>query len=485
MNYITPDIEAKNEFAKLENNVAITHLEIAGIKLYSICRFYLEMCYRIGYYNSINKKKFQSEPEPNVEPIATRKNSLFNRIVNKFYYFFFNKQNNYRKSKYLKQFDDASVGTANVDYLIVATSSWMDDKSYSIELYSLIKVLKEQKKTIAFVLPNYSTKIKRRKEYDYFYTMDINKLVSFNATEVAVIDQFKSNLSKYATCLTQQNIDRISYHVSYILSLANQLTDIIKVVKPKHVVARSLYSDKWVPLACNKANVSCIEVQHGVFTKNNFYYHSLSQLTHKELLIPDFIFCLGNEWLKILRNSSPLWHGNNSGLIGTSINVAPKNTSQTGKKIVTIAFQDFSYELLDIRKDINDFLLKYASQLPDIQFCLRVHPADTEKGLSYFNLTDSIVLSNPVKETVADVLKKTDVLICATSMLMYEALSHNIPVISFEKFRKMCEVEFINFIKDIDELFAILLTSSYLKPTNVEYINPFTINDFNVLINGK
>ncbi len=487
MNYITPDIEVKKAFQKVEQVQELLEVSINGISLYAVCRFYLEMCYRIGYYENCNKPitleaKTETPQLANNTPIL--KFTLIKRIKAKASNYWHTKKVRKELANYTNQFDELKPLNTKVDYIFIATSGWKDKQNHSIELYNLIKQVKKEGKSIAFVLPNYDTKIKRRKEYDYFYSIDINEKKTFSLVEENEVQKFQKLVKLHVPYVTQSNIDGLVTHIQYTFSLANQLSKVIEFVKPKYVIARSLYTDKWVTQACYHSNVKSIEIQHGVFTSNNFYYQSLGKLTDIQLLLPNYVMCLGQAWLKILHTASSTWNEKNSGVIGAELQVKTKPLNKPLRK-VTIAFQDFATDILDIRHDITCFLTKYHQQFSNVEFYLRVHPANSINTLSSLKDFENIKFSNPITETIADILAETDVLICATSMVMYEALNLDIPVISLERFRYMCEPTHVNFVANEDELLEILLQSAYKIPQQPNYITNFSITNFNNLVNDN
>lgn len=463
MNYTTPDIEIKKVFAQLENAAGLKEFRIRDFCLYGICRFYLEMCYRSRYLTEVNKyNAFKNEGQDTNSQVRT---SLLDKVKNKIAFI----KEKKTKEKYQLQFDDLSTSREKYSELFVATSGFRDANDQSIELIDLIDHKKAKGMKIAFVLPNYNTNIKRRKQYDLFLSFDLKKKVELSIYEKQTIEKFVLFIAENLPLLDKSSLDGIYSQIHFAVSASEQLEKTIRHLNVKLVTARSLYSDKWVVMACRKAGAKVLEVQHGVFTEDNFYYHSLGALNFDELLIPDHIACLGNEWLKILRDQDSHWNEKNSGLLGSNFRIPARKKGVTKK--VLIAFQDFDLAFLDIRNEILDLFKKYTSQLAEYEFTLRIHPANTSGGLGIIPSTLRIRYSDPKKETAAEALSNCDVLICATSMMLYEALAFSIPVISFERFRKMTRNKGVHFASDADQLMNELKLATNSKADPIEYLN--------------
>lgn len=464
MIYTTPDIEIKKVFTQLENTSGLGEFRISDFSLYGICRFYLEMCYRNRYLTEINKYTVYSNAKEEQE-VKTHSDFL-SRVKNKFAHY---KESKLRK-QYQEQFDLLSDQSGKYSELFLATSGFRDANDHSVELQDLILHEKEKGRKIAFVLPNYDHRIKRRKEYDLFLSFDLKKKIELSEKDKIVIQKFKEFLSVHLSLLDENALYGIYPQIHFALSASHQLENIIRKLNVQTVTARSLYSDKWVVMACRKSGINVLEIQHGVFTDDNFYYHGLGNLSHKDLLIPDKIACLGKEWLEILRKQDTNWNQKNSGLLGSSFKL--NKSTKTGKRKVLIAFQDFDLASLDIRKEVLDLFNTYTSELKEYEFTLRIHPANSSGNMGQLPSQLNIQFSDPKKESAAEVLAKCDVLICATSMMLYEALAFSIPVISFERFRKMTREKGVHFAKDSEQLLKEIQLAFSNSTQAIDYLNP-------------
>lgn len=464
MIYTTPDIEIKKVFTQLENTSGLNEFHINDFSLYGICRFYLEMCYRNRYLTEINKYTAYSIAKE--EKKIKTNSDLLSKVKNKIAYY---KENKLRK-QYQEQFDPLNDHSEKYAQLFIATSGFRDSNDHSVELQDLILHEKKKGRKIAFVLPNYDHRIKRRKEYDLFLSFDLKKKIELSENDKIVIQKFKEFISQHLSLLDENALNGILPQVHFAISASRQLENIIQKLEVRTVTARSLYSDKWVVMACRKSGVNVLEIQHGVFTDDNFYYHSLGKLSNKDLLIPDQIACLGKEWLEILRKQDTNWNEKNSGLLGSSFKL--NKPTKAGKRKVLIAFQDFDLAFLDIRKEVLDLFNTYSYELKEYEFTLRIHPANSSSNMGELPSHLNIHFSDPKKESAAEALAKCDVLICATSMMLYEALAFSIPVISFERFRKMTREKGVHFAKDSEQLLKEIQLAFSNSAQAIDYLNP-------------
>lgn len=492
MNYITPDNEVKAAFKKLEGLFEIDKLLVSDFNIYGISRFYLEMLYRIEYYEKKNRTIQTRNDKQLANGILAKQRRIISRhitrgILGKIFTKVKTKYQSLiskiQRSNYLAQYDNINDFKDSVDILFVATSGFKNSQNLSLELYEIIKYEKSKNNKVAFVLPEYDTKIKRRKEYDYFYSIDFENKKEFTKEDLTNINNFKLLVNANVDILSAPVLNGLTNFLSTSIGLAEQLEVIINKIKPRLVVARSLYSDKWVTMACKRTSIRSLEIQHGVFTSNNFYYHPLGKLTSEQLLLPNYIACLGNEWCNILRQQSNSWNEKNSGLIGSPLFI---NRKPSSKKInVLIAFQDLATRILDIRDDVRCFLDKYSKDLNDFNFILRIHPSNKLSDLNFSLIGFNVSWSDSIEESTLEVLARTDVLISATSMILYEALNFNIPVISFERFRKMTQENKIYFIKSVDDLYDCLKNNKYKSIVQLEYLNDVDFTFYDSLLTNS
>jgi hypothetical protein len=473
--YVTPDDQIKSVFQEIEMDPETAKFRLSGFSLYGITRFDLEMLYRFKYYEKFNRtldKKSDNNQIALSSVTKTKTTRLEQMIVAA--------RRAIRQKRYDAQFDVPGVKKKTVDVLFVATSGLKDPKKRSVELYDLIKHSKRKGFTVGFVLPCYDISIRRRSEYDLFYSVDLQSRAKLNGNDEKVVDSYISWIRNKIGFFSVEELGNLKRSINNQLALCEQLKTIINDSGAEYVVSRSLYSDKWVVMACQLSKSRCIEVQHGVFTRDNFYYHALGNSTEKDLLIPDIVMCLGEKWLSILRDQSNFWNKRNSGVVG--VQMIHRFPEARRRKRVLVAFQNLNIELLDFRGEIQNLFRRFAHELRDFDFVFRPHPLDLTQITEMETNGVHILLSDPRAETSSDALANCDVLVCATSMMIYEALSIGIPVISLEKFRKMTVPDDIIFVKTTEEILNALKSGQRPRADPFKYNSPTNYSFFDKVV---
>jgi hypothetical protein len=471
-NYVTPDIEIERAFSKLENTPGLSDFKIRGFSLYAITRFDLEVQYRSDVHSTDKPVKSDQNGVSQKNQRTENSMSFGTRFRNKIREF----RKWFDRRKYLSQFNDIKEALPDTNLLFVATSGFRNAQGYSVEMEDVIKHRWQHGNKIFFVLPDYDIKIRRRNEYDYFYPMSLEKTHEARKDYDKIIEAYISFLEKNLPGIGR--LEGIRKTIYFNFGMADQLKEIILHVKPKFVIGRSLYSEKWVNIACRETNTGSIEIQHGAFTRHNFYYYPLGILDVKELLFPDVVLCLGKEWLRLLREQSETWNEKNSAVIGSPQGMSRKRPPRNGKKRVLVAFQNFSISNLDFRKDISELFSVYHGSIQNCEFVFRVHPSDFSNLQWDLAAGSQISFSDPRKMSPRNALENTDILVCATTMMIYEALSMGIPVVSFERFRYMTEPNGIRFVSNTAELFSAITCDIDESKERLEYISS---SDFSFL----
>lgn len=471
MNYITPDIEIKKLFTSLETNSKITELKVKNDSIYSMFRYHLEIIVRIAYSEVINKIEQKEKQSVSIAP--SRQSNIIERI----------KVRVCRKC-YYRQFDNLADFQGNAKIVFVATSPQVNNKNHSIELADLISNCNQKKITSAFVLPEYNYTIRRNKTIhlkNYFALNEYwNNDIHFSEEDLNNLELFKKLVCSTIKFISPKDLTGLNGVVAWQLKNAAALQRILKVVKPTSVVARSLYSDKWVVMAANREQIQTIELQHGVFTDDNFYFYSLSNLTFKDLLIPTKILCLGKEWLDILRKQSSHWTNLNSATIGMN-NFFGKKQFKISKPVFLIALQDLSVELFNFY----DFMVKLLAENPEIynryEVVIRPHPIDVDSKQIRNTKLENCRISHYNQESVSSILSKANVLLTASSMMLYEAQALNITAVSLEQYRYLTIEKNIMFLTDTKNFIEKLDHFEQTK-LSLEYINEYDFSAFEQLV---
>ncbi len=470
MNYITPDIKIKKLFISLETNSKITELKVKNDSIYSMFRYHLEIIVRIAYSEVINKIEQKEKQSVSIAP--SRQSKIIERIKVRV-----------NRKRYYSQFDNLTDFQGNAKIVFVATSPQVNNKNHSIELADLISDCNQKKITSAFVLPEYNYTIKRNKTIHLKNYFALNEYsdndIHFSKEDLNNLELFKELVCSTIKFISPKDLTGLNGVVAWQLKNAAALQRILKVVKPTAVVARSLYSDKWVVMAANREEIQTIEVQHGVFTKDNFYFHSLSSLSLKELLVPTKIVCLGNEWLSILRKQDQHWTNLNSATVGTR-NFFENKKQDVSKPVFLIALQDLSVELFNFY----DFMVKLIAENPEIyeryEVVIRPHPIDVDSKQIRNTKLENCRISHYNQESVASILSKANILLTASSMMLYEAQALNVTAVSLEQYRYLTIDKNILFLEDTANFIQKLEQFEKTK-VSVEYLNKYDFNAFEQL----
>ncbi len=476
------DEEIKEIFSRIESDISIISLQVRDWSIYSLCRFYLETLVRENLHLAYKNKDLEIKVNRKAEKFYNR---ITKALVNRVVYFYPRMKTAIAKKVNKKQFDSVVTAGQN-DILIVAPSGLHDSKFQSSEFKELVEYLKCLGKKIYFVQPNYNHKLVKNHKFDKFFLIDIYKIADISVEEYKSIQLFVKQLSLFGPGCDNIDVNMILNIVSVQLSQASQLDNIIKVVKPKFIFSKSLYSNSWVILASRMNSVKSIEIQHGVFLPDNIYYYPLNEQIREKLLLPDYIGCLGNIWMDILRKQSVFWNDSNAFIYGDK-NIGKLrviNNEKKQKLNVLIAFQPSNNKILAIHEDIRVLLNEIEMRvLENFHFIFRFHPMETNKNIlkSQASKPLNITISDSKKISIYEELKNVDVLITGTSMCIYEALYLGVKVISFERFRKLTIEKDVVFVKNEVELLKELETpSNYMKHN--EYLSDLNFDFIKKLI---
>jgi|GEM_PF-6318522 len=442
-------LDIKNIFFELEKDKTFLSFKLRGISLYFILRFQLEMHIRTS-------KSSQFSNKPN--NIVIRGIRKINRIL-------FGPP----KLESITHLFDSPDSLLESPFLFVGTCALRNEEGSNVDLYDIIKHYYKKNLAINFIQPEY----KRRpfpKKSKYYHTF-----VKLEESSNYLSDDEKSILSDFVDYLSSKiGVDLSSKKSSYLssasitLSRAKNLEELIVKSKPKFVFARSVYTEPWVPIACKASNTQLIEVQHGALGIHCLYYQtSLGEKDLKmgHILMPSYILTIGEEWKKILIDQRSYFDINNVFNIGTS-NIGQISKLQNNKKKrVLFLLQGRRFNgLFTITNFLLQFLQKYASEIikKDVEIVVRPHPVDkAEAELFLEEYGDYIHIEDPHSISSMDSIKKSNFIMSATSMCLYEALALGITAISLKPYTGViATTRGIEFIDSIEELFDLVINSN-------------------------
>lgn len=453
-----------------ESSPELFNYKIQGFPIYSVLRFTIEVYIRnVKAESSVNKST----------PLDSKfeKTGLTRRIINKAKSVF---SVNHKQSVNLSAYDTTdSIRPSKV--LFVSTSDLVDKDGYSTELIDELTYFKTKGHPVNFVIPTYNTNQKRHPLYNYYGAIVKNDSRILNDNDRQSLIEFLNYLSQVLSIDFTSQVNQWSYTICFFLNYSDQLEKYIQKSECSYVICRSAYTEPWVAMACSRANVKLIEVQHGVVKPDHVYYNSINALNSKKLLLPDYILTLGDEWRDILINQKFIYNSSNVFVLGTrdfdDIELQNKAKSTQLKKIV-IALPPEKYPLLSISEFILEFFSEFGKKLEKIQIELRPHPIDGVQSLEKFKpfLSENVKISNPAVENFKELMLGCNILISVTSMCLYEALSYGKTVISFEKFKEQTINKGIVYVKDAGELYNSVVHSSENNPCKIKYLSPINLS---------
>jgi len=240
---------------------------------------------------------------------------------------------------------------------------------------------------------------------------------------------------------------RLKDHLIHLIAINN----IIKKIKPKSVITPTETSefDKSLFLACQKAKVPVIAVQHGVINNDLRCIHdvgevSLSEIKPQHCPIPTItaVYGQGDKDFLIKRGNYP---ENSLVITGNQrYDFLPKKIKEynkaeilekfqlnPNKKIILFMTCPFSSKM-DLQI-LTEEILKETTLLKDVQLIIKVHPVENENN--YISLVESIKgknIENVViikKADIFELLFASDIAITTYSNSAIEAMILNKPLI--------------------------------------------------------
>lgn len=447
--------EIQRVFFELEKDPQLFKYKIRGFSLYFILRFPLEMTYR----NAVAIRRDNKN-------ISITKGIIL-RLKNKLMHFFLNHNCNIIIPE-----------TTPSPFLFISTSDWTINEGESIELNDIIKYYKSKGEVINFVQPNISNKVKKQDYIDSFHSLCVKCKTTLTSSEKFIIFRFIQFLTSKSENFHVENRIIFENYISYVFSMAAQLSKIIINTKAKHVFARSIYSEPWVLLACNKCKVNCIEVQHGVVLPNNIYYRKYSNMNavdKPDLIFPNYILTLGERWNSTFTYQNELYSNANVMTIGQKALPQKKKKEQNVFRVL-ICLQS---GIFNIDTLIVPFVEKFLNDLiqHSISLVIRPHPNSIESSINLYekHLGNNLEIENPSIVPFYESLALTDAIVSHSSMCLYEALATNIPAISVLDARGLVLDDNISFVGNPLDLFNEILNIKKKEQVNVmiPYLSPF------------
>ncbi len=456
------DKAVKDIFFELEKDDQILSYNIRELPLYFILRFHLEMDYRYYFENPYYSRKNI------IQSLKIKIRKLGDQILS---------IPKYRRRNGIINSDGLSnIKPGNI--LFVASSPLTRNAGELVDLYDIIQYYHSKGEVINFVFPGGDSEVNKQSYHTGFYSFSNNEVVKINNEEKKIIKECISRVSFILKVDLRPLVNSYIKYIGRTISLCDRLQKIIISSKAKYVMARSIYTEQWISLACRKTNAKCIEVQHGVVAEDNIYYQTANLLNVKErkLLFPEFILTLGDEWTKLLIHQKSGYDSNNTFTLGVKEELKKKVHSNGETFNVLICLQHGIYS--DFEENVlNNFFNSYKKNLANekINIFIRPHPRLTS-FVKFDHIIDSNVkIQYPSEIKFSESLKSCDVLIGIISMSLYEAIARGIPTAAFEIFSGLTMRNGLKHLNDVEDVWTFILQvkSGYYKQEQIPYLSPF------------
>lgn len=468
------DAEVKERFFQLERIEKTFSFKLKGISVYHLLRFSIEMQLRYSFAEKVEKKS---------------QHTIGKKIAGKLKRLLSTPAKQTSIDHYFDKIEEADASP----FLFVGTCAWVNEEGANVDLYDIIEHYAQQKIKVNFIQPKYDRRPFPSKSNYYSSFLPLSTTLKIDLTErqkIAIL----GFLEHAGEVLQVDLLSKQESHTNYIatvLKQAEELEKYIRQLKVEYVFARSVYTEPWVSVACLNAEVKLVEVQHGVVGEDNIYYQSaLSTIDLKrgDLIMPDYILTIGEEWKKVLINQDSFFHENNIINVGeTSFEITEPKTTLEEDAVVRVLFilQGKAFnQLLSVPNFIENFLLKYKEELKTmkLELVIRPHPNDIGEVEIFKAYTKQIKIEDSRAVSSIESIKKSDFVISATSMCLYEALAYCKTAISFSQFKGMTtNQEHISFVDTVEDLFALLKTDELKLKNRLSYLdafNPATLDYF-------
>lgn len=303
-----------------------------------------------------------------------------------------------------------------------------------------------------------------------------------NTAPVVNLEEFLKHLTEVVSIDFSTYKDNWEKVIQVELLNADRLQQVITKSECKYVFFSVAYGFPFVLLACNRANIASVELQHGVMPEELVYYHSevpSDKLGPETLVLPSFILTLGQKWKDIVLNTKYIYNNTNTFILGNAAlsGFEQNKISKPANYLnVLVTTQPSIY---NVKKQLEELAKLHKVKLIQhhIKFSIRPHPLwDFEyyRKLCEEN-ADIFLFDDSHKNDLYQSLQNADIVLANTSMCLYEALALGKEAISLEAFRGQIVGKHVKFVESVAGLLDYLLTD--YKRSEVEkypeYLIPF------------
>jgi len=279
---------------------------------------------------------------------------------------------------------------------------------------------------------------------------------------------------------------------------------ILKKMCPKAIFLRCGYGRFHMALAqaCRELNIPCIELQHGIITKNHVGYVKKTYSKNRDCL-PEYILTYGNFFTDIIKKGT-LFKLDRIITVGFPyLNEVINSKKRLNKKFQSY-ISNFSINLFitsqwTVKNKIKKFVIDLSNEIDNsgknICIVFKPHPRDTEDYSSLASYNNIFVVDK--FEDPYEIFKVVHIHSTAYSTCGIEALSFGVPniFINIEEFSK----EMFHLIDNkssfivasakeyLDKLDSIISNYSVIKNNaikkSIEYFKPGALNNIETFLN--
>ncbi len=319
------------------------------------------------------------------------------------------------------------------------------------------------------------------------------RALGFDTVENAVLEDIiqvarRLDKSTYYTS-SEKHYIKSALHVFY--SSFRKYYHLLRNRGVKKLFFTGHYHNEGIIAACNKLNIECIELQHGLINKKDLYYvyDSIFKKSLKNGLMPDKILLYGPYWKEVL-DAGCEWPENRKIVVG---NYLAHNYSapdpEKKENIILVATQ----------KGMDDKYIPYVEQLkkyvelyPGWKLIVKLHPLE-KRASRYDSLRSEVCEIAPLQSNIFEYLERCKIQISIYSTTFFDSAGFDVVNFSWvtggvgsDYARSLAEDGVVIPVTPDQDILAIYHNQNLVSPDKltIDYIYPtMRTGIFNDLIN--
>lgn len=456
---MTTNEQVKDVFFEFEEDHTSRDLTIRGFPIYDLLRFQIEIEFRRA-----QQKSLASPASYHKSLMLTLKKKLYKIWARR------SMRQQHPSLDHVNQMRPAPI-------LFVSTSALVFPDGVSIELFNELEYYHSRGMPINFVQPTYMQQRRpaRSHLYDTFLPLQITQ-GHLDRREENTLYIFLKSISTYFNVDFTSNKKCWSNLLASHFERARLLEDYIRKSNAKAVMARSVFTEVWLSIACQHTGIDLIEVQHGVLGTDNIYFQSANK--EQRSIFPDYILTLGEYWQQVIIGQNSHFDETNTSVIGSREFDAADHDDIIRQRRVLVTTQLDYGDNHNIKDFVTEFVQDKASELHATGIRLAIRPHPSEQASSYDTLLQQfpeiIEIEDAAKTSLYKSILRSACVFASTSTCLYEALALGRQAISMERFRGLVEAKDLIFINTTTDLFdTINNILSKPSPEKKPYVQSF------------